>query len=56
MKLFAKVINSLKAVTHKADKESASIFKLKKQKNKKQTNRHKIKSYHTEKIIVQNLM
>ena len=29
MKLFAKVINGLKAVTHKVHKENASIFKLK---------------------------
>ena len=28
MKLFTKVINSLKAVTHKARKENASIFEI----------------------------
>ena len=28
MKLFTKVINSLKAVTHKVHKENASIFKI----------------------------
>ena len=29
MKLLAKVINGLKAITHKVHKENASIFKLK---------------------------
>ena len=63
MKLFTKVINGLKAVTHKARKENASIFEIEiiavfyyypgvtpMIKKKTHTHTHTRKSYHTKKI------
>ena len=66
MKLFTKVINGLKAVTHKAGKENASIFEIEIIASLvfyyypgvtlmiKKT--HTRKSYHTKKMTAQNLV